>query len=83
MHKSEQDRFLTVNEASQFLNISKSHLYKLIHFKKISHFKPNGKLVYFDKIDLLDYIKQNRINSEREIEQLAINHTALNQRGAK
>ena len=44
------NQMLIFNEASIFLGFSKSHLYKLTHKQKISHYKPNGKLIYFTKI---------------------------------
>ena len=40
---------LSFDEASKFLNLSKSYLYKLTSACLIPHYKPQGKMLYFDK----------------------------------
>ena len=59
--------FLDVSEACHFLSISKSHIYKLNHYKKLPFFK-RGKKVYYDKDDLIAYITTYKILSEDMIE---------------
>lgn len=59
--------YLTLNEASLFLGISKSQLYKLTSLKLIRHYKPHGKLIYFDRSDLIKWIKSCEINSKAEL----------------
>lgn len=58
-------------EASKYLNVSKSYLYKLTSAKKITHFKPNGKKIYFQKSDLNNWIYRNKMKSDSEIDQEA------------
>ena len=62
---------LSVNEAYVYLNVSISWLYKLTHLKKIPHYKPNGKLIYFKKSDLNIWLLRNRVSSQEEIERKA------------
>ena len=38
---------LSFEEASRFLSLSKSYLYKLTSAGLIPHYKPQGKLIYF------------------------------------
>ena len=38
---------LSFDEASRFLNLSKSYLYKLTSGNLIPHYKPQGKMLYF------------------------------------
>ena len=71
-------KVLSVNEASEYLNISVSWLYKLTHLKKIPHYKPNGKMIYFKKSDLNSWLLRNRIDSEEESEQKAIDNIIHN-----
>ncbi len=40
---------LSFDEASRFLNLSKSYLYKLTSGNLIPHYKPQGKMLYFEK----------------------------------
>ena len=43
---------LSFDEASKFLNLSKSYLYKLTSGNLIPHYKPQGKMLYFEKAEL-------------------------------
>ncbi len=63
------------NEACTFLNYSKSYLYKLTHTRRIPHYKPNGKMLYFKRADLEAWLLRNRVKTADEIEQEAINYT--------
>ncbi len=54
--------------ASEYLRISRSHLYQLTSKGLIAHYKPAGKKVYFDKADLDAYLLRHRIASRNEIE---------------
>ena len=47
-----QKNVLSFDEASKFLNLSKSYLYKLTSGGQIPHYKPQGKILYFDKEEL-------------------------------
>ena len=48
---------LNLEEASAFLGIAKSTLYKMTHQNRLPYFKPAGKLIFFEKQDLLDWVK--------------------------
>ena len=72
----EQVLFLTKNvlsfdEASKFLNLSKSYLYKLTSGNLIPHYKPQGKMLYFEKVELEAWLRQNPIKTQAQIEQEA------------
>ena len=58
---------LSSTEAADFMGISMSFLYKLTRTKKIPHYKPMGKLMYFNKTDLECWMQSNRIATEDEI----------------
>ncbi len=59
---------LTFAEAASFMGLSKSYLYKLTSLQKISHYKPTGKLVYFNRSELQAWLLQNRVSTTDEIE---------------
>ena len=44
---------LTIDEAAEYMGLKKSYLYKLTSERRIPHFKPNGKKIYFESITLL------------------------------
>ena len=58
---------LTIDEASAFTGLSKSHLYKLTSAQEIPHYKPRGKMLYFDRSELDNWLRQGKINSHAEI----------------
>lgn len=70
------------NEACQYLDVSKSYLYKLTYQNKITYFKPNGKKIYFSKADLNTWLFRNKRTSHEEIEQRAIDYAVNSSRGA-
>lgn len=51
----------TFMEACAYLGVSESLLYKLTSTKEIPHYKPRGKMVYFDKTELDAWLKQNNV----------------------
>lgn len=62
---------LNLEEAASFLGIAKSTLYKMTHENRIPYYKPAGKLIYFEKSVLLEWIRSNRIMSEAELQEEA------------
>lgn len=50
---------LNMKEVCQYLNISPSHLYKLTSNREIPHFKPGGKLLFFERNELMAWIRKN------------------------
>ena len=63
----QNDEPLSIDEACKYTGFKKSYLYQLTHLKKIPFFKPNGKMIYFSKNDLRQWIFQNRHKSRQEI----------------
>ena len=66
---------LSFDEASIFLNLSKSYLYKLTSGNLIPHYKPQGKMLYFEKTELEAWLRQNPIKTKAQIEQEAQSYT--------
>lgn len=68
------EEILSLSEASEFLKLSKSCVYKLTSAKKIPHFVPGGKKIYFKKSDLEDWILNSRVTPISEFENDTINY---------
>lgn len=66
-----REKPLTLEEAADYLDLSNSYLYKLTSAGKIPHFKPAGKKLYFRRSDLNEYLFQNRVKSQEEIDREA------------
>lgn len=60
---------LVLDDVVILTGLSKSHLYKLTCTHQIPHYKPNGKLIYFDRAEIELWMKQNRVATESEVEQ--------------
>ena len=65
---------LSAEEASEFLGIKPSYLYKLTSDKKIRFFKPQGKLIYFKKEDLEAFLLRNPSETVISDVPLVLNH---------
>ncbi len=62
---------LTSDEAAKYMGISKSYLYKLTMGQKIPHYKPMGKMCYFNRLELEQWLQANRVATADEISQHA------------
>lgn len=51
---------MNIDELSEYLNISKSFIYKLTSQKNIPHYCPTGKLIYFSKREIIDWVVSNK-----------------------
>ena len=65
---------LTSEEAARYMGISKSYLYKLTMGQKIPHFKPMGKMCYFNRVELEQWLQSNRVATKEEIINRANNY---------
>ena len=74
-------KVLGIDDVVLLTGLSKAYIYKLTCRKEIPYYKPNGKLVYFDRQEVEDWMKRNRVNSMAEAEQMASKY--LLEKGSK
>lgn len=74
-HTLSTKQILNLSEAVLFLDISRSHLYKLTSQKQIPHFCPQGKKLYFRRDDLQNWLQRNRQEVEETVEERVNNLT--------
>ena len=65
---------LTADEAAAYMGISRSYLYKLTMKQQIPYSKPMGKLCYFNRKELEQWLQKNRVSTIDEVEQQAAAH---------
>lgn len=65
---AENPKPLTLIEAAKYLGLSRSSMYKLTFQNQITHYKPNGKLIYFTKPDLNSWLFRNKRQSKYDLE---------------
>ena len=73
-----QKEILNSDEACQLLGIAKGYLYKLTHRHEIPFYRPNGKLIYFERTDLMAWMRRNRVNSSEETSAAALGYVSGN-----
>ena len=59
---------LRLGGARRFLNLSKSYLYKLTSGNLIPHYKPQGKMLYFERAELEAWLRRNPVKTQAQIE---------------
>lgn len=64
----DEKEMLTIGEAAEYLQVSKSTVYKLTSTHQIPFYKPNGKMIYIHRQDLVDWIKKFPCKSMQQIE---------------
>jgi excisionase family DNA binding protein len=67
------EQLLTVQEAANFLSLTKPTIYSMVSHGVIPSMK-RSKRLYFLREDLINYVKQGRRKSNKEIEQEAENY---------
>jgi len=61
-------KVFSFEEACRFLNLSKSYLYQLTSKGLIPHYKPQGKMLYFEREELESWLLQNPVKTKRQLE---------------
>jgi excisionase family DNA binding protein len=73
-----QPKPLTLKEAAAFIDLSQSYLYRLTSQGRVPCYKPEGKRVYFDRAELVNWLKRNRIRPQEETEEKAASYIVNN-----
>lgn len=60
---------LTTDEAASYMGVSKSYLYKLTMEKRIPHYKPMGKMCFFNRKEIEMWLQANRVATDEELSQ--------------
>jgi len=61
-----QKEMLSMDEFCQYTGISKNYAYHLTATNKIKYYKPFGKMIYFDKDEVIEFLKQNPVLDQNE-----------------
>lgn len=60
-------KVLNLNEIAEYIGYSKSHIYKLTSTNQIPHYKPNGKVLFFDKNEVDTWLLNNKVETRQDI----------------
>lgn len=67
-------RVMNTEDVCLYSGISKSTLYKLTCNKEIPHSKPSGKLIFFDRDEIDNWMLGNPVKTRDEINREAMNY---------
>lgn len=59
---------LNFKEACLYTGLSNSQLYKLLNGKEVPHYKPHGKLIFFNRKELDNWLCSNKRSIELAME---------------
>lgn len=68
---------LTFDEACKYLGVSDSLLYKLTSAKAVPHYKPRGKMIYFKKLELNEWLLHNQVITVEQAKLEAAYYTSI------
>lgn len=74
---------LTSAEVAKYMGISRSALYKLTMRGEIPHYKPTGKMCYFNRLEVEKWLQSNRVATSEEIDQRAEAYCMSSRKGGK
>lgn len=74
---------LTSDEVARYIGMSRSYVYKLTMRHEIPHYKPNGKMCYFNRKEVEEWLQQNRVATNSELEARAQAYCANKKGGAQ
>ena len=57
---------LTTTEVAEYLGVSQSQIYKLTMNMEIPHYKPKGKTIYFDRKEIVRWMRSNHFSVEKK-----------------
>ena len=70
---------LTLAEAAEYMG-----LYRLTHEKRIRHYKPNNKMIYFKVEDIIAWLTSNPILTDEELSEQAQSYCLIsNNKGGR
>ena len=79
---SQSKTVLNLDEVCSLTGLSKSHVYKRTMEGTIPHYK-QAKHLYFDRVEVEKWLKENQIKTFSETEMEAANYVTLNRKGGK
>ena len=65
---------LTSEEVARYMGVSRSYLYKLMMRREIPHYKPRGKICYFNRQEVEQWLQSNRVATDTELNNQANNY---------
>lgn len=72
-----QKEIFTAEEVAAYTGLKVRYIHNLVGQRAIPHYKPRGKMLYFKKQEIMDWLLRGKIATNEEAEQEAINSIVL------
>jgi len=69
---------LSPSEAADYIGITLSHLYKLTSSRLIPFSKPNGKMIFFSRAELDEWLLSSPVKTSKQLESEAAIYSSKN-----
>ena len=73
-----QKEMLSVSEVSHLTGYSEDYVRKLVQNRVIPHYKPNAKRIFFDKGEVLQWLKNSKVDATATLDADALLDTYIN-----
>ena len=67
----------TVEDFCAFTGISKAYAYHLTSTGKVKFYRPSGKLIFFDPEEVIEFLKQNPVQTNKSLSGKATRHLLI------
>ena len=65
--KENHKTVMNFDDVVEYTGLAKSYLYKLTSQSQIPHYKPNGKMIYFNRDEVEQWMLNNKVQSVQEL----------------
>lgn len=73
-----QKNVLTLSEVAEYTGFKKSFIYKLTMTGKLPHSKPNGKTLFFSRLQVESWLLSNPIKTKDQIKVTSADYVIAN-----
>jgi len=71
-----EKKVLTVTEVAEMLQLSTDRVYKLVNDRMIPHYRTVTRRIWFDRAEIEDWMKAERVTPDYELMKQAATYTA-------
>lgn len=61
-----KEKFIRLEEVIKLTGYKRNYIYQLVHAKKIPHYKPTDRTLFFRESEIIDWIESCKINADYE-----------------
>lgn len=79
---SSEKELLSAKQAASYLDISMAQLYKLTSKRSIPFYQPTGGKLYFNRVELNEWVWSHKVKTAAVIEEEAANYLFTNKKVA-